>query len=80
VHIENEEEEDGLFKLKSKVGQYNYEMEMWADIAKSAVLALDYAAYVFAPSILEHISPNKFTIPEIKMPEWVEPDPANDLR
>lgn len=80
VHIENGEEEDGLFKLKSEVGQYNYEMEVWADIAKCVVLALDYAAYVFAPNIAEHIAPNKFPIAGILAPEWTAQDPKDDLR
>jgi hypothetical protein len=55
-------------------------MEVWADIAKCAVLVLDYAAYIFAPNVVEHIAPNKFDIPDLLMPDWIAPNPQDDLR
>ena len=56
VLVEDLEEEDGFFKLKTDQGKFNMEMEMYADIIKMSVIALDTAAFLIIPTIATEIS------------------------
>ena len=43
--------------MKTPQGKFNLEMEMYADIAKMAVLAAGFPAFLAMPSIAETLAP-----------------------
>jgi len=57
IFVEEEQPEDGMFRMKTEQGKFNLEMEMYADIAKMAVLAAGYVGFLTMPSIADPIAP-----------------------
>ena len=51
VFVEEGEEEDGFFKMKTDQGKFNLEMEMYADIVKMAVIGLNMGCFLIIPTI-----------------------------
>ena len=57
MFVEEEQEEDGFLKMKTPQGKFNMEMEMYADIAKMAVLVVNYVIFIALPTVAGEIAP-----------------------
>ena len=55
IYTEMESPEDGLFILNTKLGERNLEVEMYGDIVKIAVLAVDFLVFPTLNTIAKEI-------------------------
>lgn len=57
VFVEEEEDQNGYFNMKQEQGQFNMEMEMYADIAKIALTAIYFIIWVALPTVAGELVP-----------------------